>query len=163
MKQEIVRSLELLAVGQVSLLKAQQLVTGCEVCDKAASHSFESVIAETLGRASASEYLICVAVECPRCASPIMETTLVSVGSSPQASVEETDVVFVNEHTLAEAETFIAGCEYCEPERAEISFDQVLDGVTCCDPTVTEYVICRPAYCQRCLHEVMEKTLILTD
>lgn len=154
----------MVAVGQASLLKAQQLITGCAVCSKSASRPFEGVIAETLGNGGgSSEYFVCSAVECPRCASPILEKTLVSVGHCDEVAVEDKDVVFVDERVLEEAEGFVVGCEYCEPERAEISFDQILDAVTCCDPTVTEYVICRPATCPQCFHNVMEKTLILAD
>ena len=96
----------------------------------------------------------------------MMETTLVRVGTQPgyfEPNPEDTNVVFVDQPTLLEAQMFISGCEYCEPERAEISFDQVLDGITGCDPTVTEYVICHPARCSQCNHDVMEKTLILTE
>jgi hypothetical protein len=164
MKQQILRGVELVAVGQASLLRAQQLITGCAVCSKSASRTFEAVIAETLGNScGSSEYFVCSLVECPRCASPILEKTLVSVGDCSEAAVEDKDVVFVDERILEEAEGFVVGCEYCEPERAEISFDQILDAVTCCDPTITEYVICRPAKCPHCLHNVMEKTLILAD
>lgn len=153
----------MVAVGQASLLKAQQLITGCAVCSKSASHPFEAVIAETLGKSGGSEYFLCSAVECPRCASPIFEKTIVSVGDCSEAAAEDKDVIFVDERVLEEAEGFVVGCEYCEPERAEISFDQILDAVTCCDPTLTEYVICRPAVCPHCSHNVMEKTLILAD
>jgi hypothetical protein len=158
---------ELVAVGQVSMLKALKQVSGCAVCDKASSTPFESLLTNVLGIGGMEMFLCCPA-ECPRCASPIVENTLVQVGAGTQQlyfepNPEETDVVFVDEPTLLEAQVFISGCEHCEPERAEISFDQILDSITGCDPTVTEYVICRPACCSRCNHAVMEKTLVLAE
>jgi hypothetical protein len=40
----------------------------------------------------------------------------------------------------------IESCEQCNPE-AEIPFDWVLDRVTGNDPSVTDYVMARPAKC----------------
>jgi hypothetical protein len=154
---------ELVAVGQVSMLKALKDVSGCAVCDKDSSTPFESVLTDVLGIGGMEMFLCCPA-ECPSCASSIVETTLVRIEAPPvyfEPNLEETDVVFVDEPTLLEAQSFIAGCEHCEPDRAEIGFDQVLDSITGCDPTVTEYVICRPARCSQCNHNVMEKTLVL--
>ncbi len=161
--KQISRGIELVALGQASLLKAQKVLTGCSVCSRSASRSFESVIAEALGNVVSTEYLLCFPVECPVCSSVISETTLVSIDSQRKPAIEETDVVFVDERTVSEAERFISGCENCQPERAEISFAHVLDAMTCCDPTVTEYVICRLAKCGRCEGAVTEQTLIVTD
>jgi hypothetical protein len=170
MKQEL-QSTELMTIGQASSLKAKKFVTGCAVCNKSASQPFHSVLDKVLGSAGKTEYLLCSPVECPRCASPILETTLVSTndqtqqkkGQFAELGPEETNIVFVDEHTLRAAEQFISGCEHCASEVADITFDYVLDAVTGNNPAVTEYVICHGAICQRCHYPVMEKTLIVSE
>jgi hypothetical protein len=171
MKQEMLQSIELMTVGQASSLKAKKFVTGCAVCNKSASQPFHSLLDKVFGTAGKTEYLLCSPVDCPRCASPIIETTLVSTddqsqqkkGQFAELGLEETNVVFVDEPTLLEAEQFISGCEHCASEVADITFDYVLDAVTGNNPAVTEYVICYGATCQRCHYPVMEKTLIVSE
>ena|SRR2546427_5352889 len=46
-------------------------------------------------------------------------------------------VMFVDSATLRSAEKLIESCEHCNPEGAEIPFDNVLDRVTGSDPSVT--------------------------
>jgi hypothetical protein len=53
----------------------------------------------------------------------------------------------------------IAGCEACS-ETAEIPFDNILDGVTGSDPSVTDYVLEVPARCLQCGAGINEKTLV---
>ena len=48
-------------------------------------------------------------------------------------------MVLVNIATLRKAEALIESCEYCNPEGAEIPFDNILDRVTGSDPSVTEF------------------------
>ena len=43
---------------------------------------------------------------------------------------EEQKVVLVNPATLSEAEKRIESCEHCNPDGAEIPFDNILDRVT---------------------------------
>ena len=43
---------------------------------------------------------------------------------------EQQNVVHINDATLYEAEHLIVSCEHCNPEGAEIPFDNVLDRVT---------------------------------
>jgi hypothetical protein len=43
---------------------------------------------------------------------------------------------------------------------AEIPFDWLLDRITGCDSTVTDYIIELPAKCPNCRRKVFEKTLI---
>jgi hypothetical protein len=74
---------------------------------------------------------------------------------------EEANAVCVDEATLFEAERYISGCENCLPEDAEITFDYILDGLTGCHPR-THYVLCRPARCRGCKHEVLPKIRIFT-
>jgi len=50
---------------------------------------------------------------------------------------EQQNVVLVSIATLHEAERLIESCEHCNPEGAEIPFDNILDGVTGSDPSVT--------------------------
>ena len=42
---------------------------------------------------------------------------------------EQQNVILVNAATLHEAERLIASCEHCNPEGAEIPFDNILDRV----------------------------------
>jgi len=62
--------------------------------------------------------------------------------------------------TLRKAIESIESCEHCNEEGAEIPFDNILDCVTCSDPSVTDYVLEEPAKCPNCKREVLEKTLV---
>jgi hypothetical protein len=73
---------------------------------------------------------------------------------------EEKNVVLVDATTLRQAEKLIESCEHCNPEGAEIPFDNILDRVTGLDPSVTDYVLEEPAKCPSCRGEILEKTLI---
>lgn len=165
------RGSDLVAVGAITLLKAQAHITGCRACDSAASRSFQSLLAGVLENCQATTYFVCAPVECPSCGSPIWETTSVSIRGDPRGPATrihepplmQTDVVFVDEPQLLEAAQFISGCEHCAPDTAEITFDYLLDDVTGCDPTVTEYLICHSARCPRCDSEIVEKTFIVAD
>jgi len=50
---------------------------------------------------------------------------------------EEQNIVLVDTTTLRQAEKLIESCEHCNPDGAEIPFDNILDPVTGCDPSVT--------------------------
>src|SRR5262249_27096580 len=52
--------------------------------------------------------------------------------------------------TLRKGERLIESCEGCNPEGAEIPFDNILDRVTGSDPNVTDYVLEVPAKCPNC-------------
>ena len=73
---------------------------------------------------------------------------------------EEQNVVLVDVSTLRKAEQLIASCEECNPEGAEIPFDNILDRVTQSDPRITDYTLEEPAKCPNCRHDVLEKTLV---
>ena len=160
--------IQLIAVGEPSILKALRRVAACQSCGESVSRPFNSVLSEVLGVAcSIPEYVLCVPARCPGCAQPIIENTLVRCeGDAPNAALDfgqcwdENKVVLVNEDLLSEAQAFISGCEHCCDASAEIAFDYILDALTECDPTITEYVLCRTAQCPRCHHEVTEKTLV---
>jgi hypothetical protein len=73
---------------------------------------------------------------------------------------EEQNIVLVDAATLREAEQLIESCEHCNPDGAEIPFDNILDRVTGSDPSVTDYVLEHPAKCPNCKREILEKTLV---
>ena len=54
-------------------------------------------------------------------------------------------MVLIGAATLREAERFIESGEHCNPDDAEIPFDNILDRVTGSDPSVTDYVLEQPA------------------
>jgi hypothetical protein len=58
--------------------------------------------------------------------------------------------VSVDEYALQEAQDYIASCEVCTPDEADILFDDVLDLLTGCDPRCTDYFLNVPARCPRC-------------
>jgi hypothetical protein len=57
---------------------------------------------------------------------------------------EQQVVVLVDSATLRKAERLIESCEVCNPEVAEIPFDNILDRVTGSDPSVTDYILESP-------------------
>jgi hypothetical protein len=74
-------------------------------------------------------------------------------------SHEEQQVVLIDAATLRKAEQLIGSCEHCNAE-AEIPFDNILDRVTCSDPSVTDYVLEQPGKCPRCKRDILEKTFV---
>ena len=52
---------------------------------------------------------------------------------------EEQRLVLIDAATLRKAERPIEFCEGCNPDGAEIPFDNILDRVTGSDPSVTDY------------------------
>src|SRR5215475_1158861 len=62
---------------------------------------------------------------------------------------EEQNIVLVEASVLRQAERLIESCEHCNPEGAEIPFDNILDRVTGSDPSVTDYILEAPARCPR--------------
>ena len=73
---------------------------------------------------------------------------------------EEQNVVLIEVATLRNAERFIESCEFCNPDASEIPFDHILDEITGSDPTVTDYLLEKPAKCPNCRRDVVEKTLV---
>ena len=70
---------------------------------------------------------------------------------------EQQNVVLVSAGTLCEAERLIESCEGCNPEGAEIPFDNILDRVTGSDPSVTDYILAAPAECPNCRRDIFRK------
>jgi predicted Zn-ribbon and HTH transcriptional regulator len=172
--RSVSRGFELVTVGEASMLKAETRLVACQACSPSVSRSFGSVLIEVLGANDLmTEYVLCVPAECPNCGESIVENTLVRCEGEREADAvptvkeyepdwEETNVVLVDESALSEAQGFITGCEQCVPH-AEMTFDYILDEVTRRDPALTEYVLCHPAKCPQCGHEVTEKTFVIAQ
>ena len=75
-------------------------------------------------------------------------------------SPEQQNVILIDAATLRKAERLIESCEACNPEGAQIPFDNILDRVTGSDPSVTDYILEEPAKCPTCQREIQEKTLV---
>jgi hypothetical protein len=70
---------------------------------------------------------------------------------------EEQRVVLMDAGTLRKAEQLIESCEGCNPDGAEIPFDNILDRVTGSDPSVTDYVLRRRRSARSCNREISGK------
>src|SRR5438270_10166669 len=69
---------QLIAVGNMSILKALIHVAACQGCAPGASRSFSSVLVDVLGaEQQMTEYLMSEAARCPNCDRPMFENTLV--------------------------------------------------------------------------------------
>src|SRR5438552_4086359 len=78
MKHDILLyGVEVVAIGETSLVKAQLRITACEACSESARSSFGSLLASVLENSGSTEYLLSSPAHCPKCAAPIFETTLV--------------------------------------------------------------------------------------
>ncbi len=75
-------------------------------------------------------------------------------GCESHPAWKQPNVVLVDSDTLRMAQRSIASCEVCTPEIAVTLFDHVLDGLTGCDPTSTDYELADSVRCPRCLHEI---------
>jgi hypothetical protein len=73
---------------------------------------------------------------------------------------DEVAIVLVQTPVLTEAQNLIAFCEHCNFEDSEFTFEMILDHLTGCDPTRTEYIVEVPARCPNCRRKVFEKTLV---
>ena len=171
--KSVILGTELVVVGTRSLIDAQSRVTACQHCSLGVSRPFRSVLTEVLGvNYPMSEFVMADSAACPNCDSPILENTLVRCEGEPgrhapatysiSTSLDDTDVVLVDEALLAEAACWISGCHRCT-KGAGMTFDYVLDAIMDSDDPNTEYVMCRPVHCPRCQREVTEKTFIVVD
>ena len=75
-------------------------------------------------------------------------------------TAQQHEIVLVRAYMVRKAEWRIESCEACNPEGAEISFDRVLDHMTGADPSVTDYLLERPAGCPNCRRDIWEKTFV---
>ena len=170
-EKSVILGTEVVVVGTVSLIEALNRVTACQNCSPAVSRPFQSVLTEVLGVSHPmSEFVMADSAVCPNCDSPVLENTLVRCEGEPgrqtavaypaSPSMDDTDVILVDEAVLAEAACWITGCQRCT-KGAEMTFDYVLDAVVDSEDPNTEYVMCRPVHCPRCQREVTEKTFIV--
>lgn len=171
MKQQhfLLQGVELMAVGEATLLAARAQITGCAACSESASSSLERLLQDMSGSLT-TDFFLSGPIHCPRCSSPVFERTLIDWNGNSSESDddckyfdscdENQDVVFIDQPMLMEAQSFIGACEHCS-DVAELPFDQLLDSLTGCDPSTTEYIICHAAKCKACDHDVTEKTLVL--
>ena len=79
-----------------------------------------------------------------------------------EPALTEIEIVLVDEEVLLKAQSMIVSCESCADD-ADITLDYLLDEITGCEPTRTEYLLHRPARCPYCFHAVTEKTLIVAS
>jgi hypothetical protein len=166
---DILPKVEVFATSNDSLFKAQNRIVGCEECDPRADRPFSAVLDQVTHRQdSITDYILCEPARCSKCGGPVIESTLVALKPSDSDApallyfdvpIEETNIVLVNDELLNEAEEWIGSCEHCD-ENCGHSFDQILDALTDCDPTNTDYLMCREAKCPRCHSAVAEKTLV---
>jgi hypothetical protein len=77
----------------------------------------------------------------------------------PNTIIEDLDIVLVGENILCDVERFVFACEHCA-EYAPMALDYLLDALTGCDPTITTYLMRRPAHCPSCSARLTEKTLV---
>ena len=170
-EKSVILGTELVVVGALSLGEAQSRVTACQNCSLRVSRPFRDVLIEVLGvNHPMSDFVLADSARCPNCDSSILENTLVRCEGEPltQAAVaypvapslDDTDVILVDEGMLAEAACWITGCQRCT-KGADMTFDYVLDAVMNSSDPNTEYVMCRPVPCPRCKREVTEKTFIV--
>ncbi len=72
---------------------------------------------------------------------------------------EQLNVLLVDAAIVSNAERLIESCEHCN-RFAQIPLAWILDQITGCDRSVTDYLLERPAKCPKCGHDVLEKTRI---
>ena len=71
-------------------------------------------------------------------------------------------VLTLSSATIRKAQHLILSCESCNPD-AELPFDWILDRVTGCDGSTTDYFLPEAVACPRCGGIVTEKTLVEVD
>lgn len=156
-------------MGAKNTSKAQDRLISCEKCDDLVITPFKLLLEELARKYGIREYTLPEQVTCPVCSGVIVESTLVSFRKEVESTsgadyfdplLENSSVWLVDEPIRAAAESMISGCEHCA-DCTEISFEYILDQITGCDPTSTQYLLCRPARCPRCSRDVTERTLVL--
>ena len=60
---------------------------------------------------------------------------------------ERLNIIVIASSTLYQAQQLIESCEHCNARGAEIPFDWLLDRITGCDSTVTDYILETPGKC----------------
>jgi len=71
-------TIHILALGAITIRRAQDSVSSCEVCNRDAELPFDWILDEITGRdGSTTDYFLTEPARCPRCGSTIIEKTLV--------------------------------------------------------------------------------------
>jgi hypothetical protein len=71
-------NIHILALGAVTIRRAQEVIASCEACNKQAELPFDWILDEVTGRDGATtDYFLTEPARCPRCGSEIIEKTLV--------------------------------------------------------------------------------------
>jgi len=71
-------SIEILALGAITIRRAQEAIASCEACNKDAELPFDWILDEITGRGgSTTDYFLTEPARCPRCGCGIIEKTLV--------------------------------------------------------------------------------------
>jgi hypothetical protein len=75
-------SIQILALGAVTIRRAQEAISSCEGCNKDAELPFDWILDEVTGlQGSTTDYFLTEPARCPRCGGSIMEKTLVEADS----------------------------------------------------------------------------------
>jgi hypothetical protein len=71
-------AVQILALGSVSIRRAQEAISSCESCNKDAELPFDWILDEVTGHdGSTTDYFLTESARCPRCGCRINEKTLV--------------------------------------------------------------------------------------
>jgi hypothetical protein len=70
--------IQILALGLITIRRAQEAISSCEACNKDAELPFDWVLDEITGRdGSTTDYFLTEPARCPRCGCSVIEKTLV--------------------------------------------------------------------------------------
>jgi hypothetical protein len=71
-------SIQILAIGELTIRRAQEAISSCEGCNHDAELPFDWILDEITGRdGSTTDYFLTEEVRCPRCGCGVSEKTLV--------------------------------------------------------------------------------------
>ncbi len=71
-------------------------------------------------------------------------------------------ILALSSATIRRAQKAILSCESCNAD-AELPFDWILDEITGCKDSKTDYFLTEPVACPRCGSNIIEKTLVEPD
>ena len=86
--------------------------------------------------------------------------TLVKADPSTVTPVDAPNIVLLQPSLVRLAQHFVEACESCNRD-AQLSFDYVLDELTGCDPTITEYQFSEQPFCWACGSPLHPKTRVV--
>ncbi len=77
---DCVEAVNIVLIGEDALTEAESCIVGCEYCCDNATLTFDYFLDALTGEGPTSEFVMIRKAECPFCAQPITEKTLVSAG-----------------------------------------------------------------------------------